>query len=343
MKRETSMMTAAVLAGLGAAVAHGATVYSDNFDTDTSANYSVNQTPGATGNSSTAIFAFDYSTLGIPSAPHSTGGTTIGVKTAVDSLQASTNPPNVLGAITVSTKNVGALTTPYVVQVDVWGNYIGGTNISASGTNGTTAAALAIGTAGTTLVSPNASDAALFETFHDGGNSTTSNSDYRAYVATTGTATNTTNAAASTGYYAAGTSTTAKDNTNAYYSFLPSVSAPTLQQTNYASTQTGSSPAGVIGFRWTTWTITNDGTNVTWAINGTTIATVPLSAYNALGGGQVAFGSIDSGLTGAYDATSALLNSDIWDNLTVTTTPEPTSLALLGFAGAGLLARRRRA
>ncbi|MEI9961815.1 MAG: immunoglobulin domain-containing protein [Limisphaerales bacterium] len=53
-----------------------ATVFSDSFDSNTAANWIVNKS-----SSDTAVaFNFDYSALGIPAAPHSSGGTTRGVQ-----------------------------------------------------------------------------------------------------------------------------------------------------------------------------------------------------------------------------------------------------------------------
>src|SRR5205809_404919 len=52
-------------------------VYFQDFDADSTANWIVNQT-GAGYNY--ADFFFDYSTVGIPAAPHSVGGTTRGLK-----------------------------------------------------------------------------------------------------------------------------------------------------------------------------------------------------------------------------------------------------------------------
>ena len=51
---------------------------------------------------------------------------------------------------------------------DVWGNYIGSTTsgIAVSGSNGTTGAALGIGTSGTGLQSPNGNDGFLADAIH---------------------------------------------------------------------------------------------------------------------------------------------------------------------------------
>jgi hypothetical protein len=108
-----------------------------------------------------------------------------------------------------------------------------------------------------------------------------------------------------------------------------------------SATQGGSTPVGIIGFAWHTFTVTQDGVNMTWAIDGHTITTVPDSALT-LGGSQVSLGADDSGLSGSSVANNQLLNADVWDNLTITAIPEPTSISLLGLGAVGLLLARRR-
>jgi hypothetical protein len=218
------------------------------------------------------------------------------------------------------------------LQVDVWSNYIGGTNISASGTNGSTGVAVGIGTSGTSIQYIVANDGLLTEAFGDNGGG--ANQAYRIYN------NNTHNNPTTKGYWAAGTSSTSASFSDPYYtSAFPSVSAPAGQSSFAPSTQGGSTPAGVQGFAWHTWTITQDGTNVTWAIDGKTITTVPDTDFTA-GGSQVSLGNDDTGLTGSSAANNQLFNAEIFDNLLIT--PEPTSLGLLGILGAGLCTRRRR-
>ena len=133
----TFVVLAGLAAGLGLQHAvHAAALYSDDFDTDTSANYNTFITAGATGPSSDVTWAYDYSTaLGIPTAPHSTGGSTKGVRLRVDNLQSSSG--TIVGAVSIATKNIAALPAQYVVSVDVWSNYIGNTTtgLASSGSN----------------------------------------------------------------------------------------------------------------------------------------------------------------------------------------------------------------
>ena len=311
-------------------------VFSDNFNVDSSANYNIFVTAGATGPSGDATFAYNYGAppasggLGIPAAPHTTDGSTLGLRVRTDNLQSSVG--TVVGATEVATKGL-SLTTPYQVSVDVWSDYIGsGTSIASSGANGSTGVAVGIGTSGTSLQYIASNDGLLTEGFGDNGGG--ANQAYRLYLDNTHPNPTTAN------YWAAGTSSTSASYTDPYYSFLTSQTAPAAQSA-FSATQGGSTPVGVLGFAWHTWTITDDGINVTWAIDGTTITTVPVSAVT-FGGSQISLGNDDTGLSGSSAANNQLFNAEIFDNLTVTQIPEPASCALGILGGAGLFLVRRR-
>jgi hypothetical protein len=334
-KNKKNRLVAVTLAAFPAviipAVASAQVIYSDDFNsTGDAANYSIFQTPAAgAAPSSDATFGYDYSALGIPVAPDTTDGTTLGLRLRVDNL-ANSASSSAVGAIEVATKGL-TLPSQYVISFDLWGNYIGGTTgINGSGSNGSTAPGAGVGTSGTSLQSPNANDGYAIDAFHDGGGG--ANADYRVYTD------NTRQSPATTTYFAAGESATAGSHTDPYYSFLPSQTAPSIQQTTY-STQTNSSPAGIIAFQWTKWTITQNGTSLTWAINGHNIATVPDSLLT-FGGSQISLDEYDSGLTGNTAANNQLLNADIFDNLTITAVPEPSTTALLGTGVLGFFVRR---
>jgi hypothetical protein len=68
-------------------------VLSDNFNTNTSANYTTFITAGGTGPSGDVTFAYNYGAapgaggLSIPAAPHTTDGSTLGLRVRTDNLQ----------------------------------------------------------------------------------------------------------------------------------------------------------------------------------------------------------------------------------------------------------------
>src|SRR3954465_10023740 len=88
-----------------------ATLFSDNFNTAaSSANYGT-ITSDAT--SSFPTYAYNYGTMGIPSAPHSGDGSTTGLK-----LDANFSAPNAAEAVTVYT--LASYSGDYTVQFDAW-------------------------------------------------------------------------------------------------------------------------------------------------------------------------------------------------------------------------------
>lgn len=349
-----SALFAAVSVGLSASAVRATPLFSDDFNTSgSSANYNTFITgttaTGTTGSAATSgsptgdvTFAYNYGAapgsggLSIPAAPHTTDGSTLGVRIRTDNLANTVGTGGaVVGATELVTKGL-SLPSTYQIQVDVWSNYIGGTSLAASGSNGTTGVVVAAGTSGTSLDYIANNDGYLADVIHDGGGG--ANADYRIYVDNASPRPLPTNSS----YYAAGTGANSATHTDSYYtSAFPSVSAPAAQST-FSSTQSGSTPAGVPSFAWHTWTITQNGTNMVWAIDGKTITTVPDSALT-FGGSQVQLGADDTGSTGNTAANNQLFNADIFDNLTITALPEPGSLSLLGIAGLAVLRRRRQA
>lgn len=69
----------------------GPVLFSDDFDSDTSANYTVQFSAENGIDDKTVAFNYDYSLDGLPPAPHSDGGTTRGLKLAVNKNEGTAN------------------------------------------------------------------------------------------------------------------------------------------------------------------------------------------------------------------------------------------------------------
>jgi hypothetical protein len=338
--------------GFCASRASGATLYSDNFNVDSSASWTINKAPTATDpNKQKAEFAFDYSVFGIPPAPGS--GDTLGLRlranVPVDGSgnDVTTRPAGTTSGLSVSPtgQNFGS---DYQMTVYAWSNFNGSANAQGLGDNansegGTNNVMFALGTSGTVplvvgntaLVTNGQMDGVGFANTGDGGIT----NDYRIYPKS-GTFDPVAN-----GNYAAGSAS----NGAAYYTALfPSVSAPAVQQAlstaeyggDASNTQAGSTQAGAFGFAWHKVVITKQNNIVYWDIDDTRIAQIDVSAIT-MGGNNIALGQSDVN-TSTTRHPSLLFT--VFDNLTITDVPEPASGALLalGLAVFGLAARRGR-
>ncbi|TWT96686.1 PEP-CTERM motif protein [Botrimarina colliarenosi] len=307
----------ALALGLALPVAsQAASLYSEDFNVDPTANWTVND-PAVTD--TIADFFYDYSAIGVPAAPGGTG--TTGLKMTAN------NTTGVFGGFSVSPTGQ-SFTGDYVVEFDMWQNYVGPLGAGGSGT--TQLSMAGIGTSGTVGVYPgfNSNENVLFAVTLDGGSS----SDFRAYSSVAPTS------------YVAGDPVYAapsRDGVNAYYTtpFPGGQSAPGDQIALFPG-QTGAVDAGEVGFAWRKVAIQVAGGFATWSIDGTDIATVDLSTVT-LGGGNILFGHSDTNGGVSSDANDFLLNVTLIDNLVVTAIPEPATLGLVAL-GFGLVAASRR-
>src|SRR5262245_30572958 len=113
----------------------GQILYSENFDVDHTANWTVNNGPSDEAHD----FFFDYNTAGIPAAPNS-GGTTRGLK-----LQAN-QANGIFSGVSVS-PNGQNFAGDYTVRFDWWSNFNGPFPVGGSGSTQMTT--YGIGTSGT--------------------------------------------------------------------------------------------------------------------------------------------------------------------------------------------------
>jgi hypothetical protein len=350
----TARIAATAILVLVASAARGqAVLFSETFDTDPTANWTVNSFIGGTTASggsaaNAADFFFDYSTAGIPAAPNSTGGSTRGLK-----LQANITGTGPTAGLPpgVSVSPTGqSFTGDYSLRFDWWTNFIGNTTggigNSSGGSGSTQLSTFGILTSGTVANYVGSADGVFYGATPDGASA----SDYRAYSVTaqSGYATGTTGVNWQN-VYAAGS----QQNTNAYYAtpFPGGNTAPLIQQTTYPLTQTGTTLVGTPSFQWNDVLIEKNGATITWTVNGTLLATTSTSGFaTATKGNNILFGQADTSISaGTPASTFQAVDFTLIDNVRVlTAVPEPTALGLAAGAAVAVLPlviqrRRRRA
>lgn len=292
-------------------------LYSDNFDTNTAGAYTVNQDVD-----SRITFLYDYAVAdGIPAAPNSVGGTTLGVK-----FEANIVDPGAAQALNISP--IGqSFTDDYTLRFDMWINANG--PFPAGGTGSTQFITAGVGTVGASVQkSSGTADGAWFAVDGEGNSSI----DFRAYR---GIALEGPNSTA----YTAGISGTigSRSADNPYYhgAFPGGQQAPASQQTAFPQ-QTGSLKPGTVGFLWHDFAITKTGNDVSWTIDGLPIATLTNAT---LPGGNIFVGFWD---VFASVSDNPALSFGLVDNVRVIAVPETSTGALGAMAAVVGFARRRR-
>ena len=286
-------------------------LFADNFDANTATNWIQNKS-----SSDTAItFNFDYSTLGIPSAPNSTNSSTLGV-------QMKANLANVaVAAVSLSPTNK-IFSGDYRVRFDGWINVNG--PFPGGGAGSTEFLTAGVGTSGTRAeYTGNASaDGYYFSINGDGGSSdtATNTADVNGYSGAS-------ILRAETGIYWAGTDTTARGNGNFYYTttFGTGAAAPALQQANYPQ-QAGSLNAGTFGLAWHDVIVSKRGSTVDWVIDGVrccTISNATFTASNVFVGFWDPFNSLSS---------NNVINFGLVDNVRVESPAVAPTFTLQPFA-----------
>ncbi len=317
-----------LIIGLGLALSGGSalaqTLFTESFDVDPTANWTVN----TVGPGNDANFFFDYSTIGIPSAPNSTGGTTLGLRLRAHQFGSTAVFPSGLSVSPTGKSFSG----DYQLRFDCWWNFNGPAPGGGSGSTMVTGAG--IGTAGTSgQIAGGLIDSITVGTTGDGGTS----ADYRVYAPAQQSSYQDTS-----GVYAAGNVAGVRNSSNAYYAGLGGATPPAAQTALFAQ-QTGAAGAGAPAFAWRDFVITKSGNTVTWSIDGLLLATIDLTTAGTLGGGNILFDQYDINSGVSTDANSPSLEFGLIDNVRVTQIPEPAAgiLGLLGGLGI-LLGRRQR-
>jgi hypothetical protein len=310
---------AAVAAMLSTASMTSGQLYTENFNVDPTAAWTVND-PGLSDIG--VDFFYDYSAIGVAAAPNGTG--TRGLKMTAN------NTGGVFSGFSVS-PNGQSFSGAYQLSFDIWQNYVG--PLGPGGSGSTQLSLYGIGTSGTTSIWAGSSpkESVAFGTTLDGGSA----SDFRAYSS----AAPTSYASGNVVYQSPGGTINGSD---VYYAVFTSQSAPAAQVSLFPG-QTGSTDAGETSFTWRRVVIDVAGGFANWSIDGTPLASIDLSTVT-LGGDNIFFAFSDTNAGSSADPNDSLLNVMLIDNIEVTAVPEPSTVALAVCGGLGLplLMRRRK-
>jgi len=330
--------TTALLLGLSVAAlaapstGSGQSLFEDNFDGGTSGGSWLSATAVSVPTTdSYADFAFDYSLIGIPAAPHSLG-TTVGMGFVVNREGAS---GGVLPGISASPIGMH-FTGDFRIEFDAWLNFVG--PFPAGGNGSTQMASFGWGANGTSVQYAASNRSIIFAASGDGGTA----QDYRVYRVGGGAPLA---PDANPGVYAAGdvgggAAADSRQASNSYYASLGSKTAPLAQQILYPN-QSGTTAAGTFGMAWHDVIVDKVGDTLTWTVDGLRIAAVPLNGA-VPGGDNIFFGMFDINTNASTDPNN-FLNTAIYDNVVVTQIPEPAAgMLLLGVGGLVALRRRQR-
>lgn len=279
-------------------------LFSDDFDTDTSASWVVK----ANNADNEAIFAYDYSALGIPAAPRTTNATTKGLRFRANLTSAT------VSGIAASPSGL-VLPSDYRLRFDLWINFNG--PFPAAGTGSTEYFVAGVGVSELRTNVPTAAvlpgSSVIVAGTGDGGSA----GDYNLYLnGVLQTATN---------FYAAGS----RDNTATYYQEFGEMFAPAAQQILYPATQTAARTLiGTLGFAWHEVMLTKQGTNYTWTIDGLVISSFGYATPTIGSNFCVGYMDIFTSLSANQDVSFAVFDNVVVEDLTVTP-PVITSITLI--------------
>jgi hypothetical protein len=325
-------MAASLATIVVAPLAARAALFSDNFNSAviSTPNYTVVSTDGT---SAFPTYAYDYSVMGIPSAPKSGDASTLGVR-----LDANFSGTPQAEAVTLHT--VQSFGGDYTVKFDAWINVNG--PFPAGGTGSTNYLGAGVGGDGTTNnFVANTGKGGWTAVNGENG----SGIDYRLYK-------DATLQGVATAQYAAGTASNARNGENGYYDQFGSYNIDNYPVQGAAmggpAQQTGISDHGSFGMHWhevTLYVSSTGGTagaaSVTWFADGLKLGTLDAgngTPFSAIGAVALSYSDPTSNQSDLPTHSFALI-----DNLSVEAgVPEPTTICLAIPAGMVFIARRWR-
>jgi hypothetical protein len=297
-------------------------VYSENFEVN-SGNFVTNTLGGA----NYADTFFDYSTVGIPSAPHSAAATFHGVKLAANLDAGVAQFPS---GISVSPLGF-SITENFEMHFDMWANFNG--PMPAGGSGSTQFGGAGYGTAATSAQAAGGSfDSVVVGVTVDGNSS----ADYRMYAPNVSASYQDADHIIRTDLttplvYFCG-SRANNGGGNYYVTNFPSVTVPAAQlalypqQTNSAGGGPGTNQPGSLSFGWHDVAVKKVATIITFKIDGKLIATANTGDAGTLGGGNIVFTHFDSNAGASTDPNRTNLCFTLIDNVRITNFPSVVSV-----------------
>lgn len=311
-----ALLVATCLSGLAPNASAQTLAYSQDFDTDTTADWIVNMV----GNSNRVDFFFDYSKVGIPAAPHSSGASTRGM---ILQANMATSSPGVFPAgVSVSPVSF-SITENFDMHFDMWINFNG--PFPGGGSGSTLVGGAGYGTAGVgAQVAGGPVDSVFIGATGDGGSS----ADYRVYAPAHSASYQDTDHViggdtTSPLLYAAG----GRNSSLTYYATnFPGVVGPAAQTALYPN-QNGTTANGSVGMKWRDVSLKKVGNTITYRIDGVLIATVDSNDAGTLGGGNIVFAAFDINATHSTDPNSPFVAFTLIDNVRITNFPNIVTVA----------------
>jgi hypothetical protein len=299
-------------------------IYSEDFSKDDSTNWVVNYSH--TG-SNYANFNFDYTAVGLPPAPHSTGGNTKGLKLSPD-ITAGSLLVGAVPGVSVTPTNF-SITENFDMHADMWINYN-------NGGGSTIIYGCGYGTAGTSAQVAGSADSIYVGACTDTGSASSAVRMYGPSQAgsyqngvyqSTGTAIPSfpgepfvyNNPTGTRAFYTASTwASVAHPN---WLDFFPSVKVPDAQ-TNLYPEQTGAtSAAGSPTFGWHDVEVQKIGNVIVYLIDGHIVATGNYSSAGTPAGDKLVFLGFDINSSVSADPNFANLNFVVFANIVVSNFP----------------------
>ena len=320
----------------------GAQLYSEDFDVDASSewvlNLAMNGEPPTDGY---ANFFYDYSSVGIPSAPNTVGGTTRG-------MQIQANLVNGLFGGTSASPIGQSFEGNYRLAFDLWGNYVGDpvNGLATGGVGQTNLSTYGIMSDGVTSVYPGVADGIWFAATVDGFTA----SDYRVYSIERAVSYQLPHNTDINGdmipdsmdgngdpidghaiYHA-----DSRNSSAALYSDnFGSATAPEAQLAMY-SQQTGMTPLGSLGMEWHEMEIARVDNTVTWTVDGILLITLDLTNFvTPTDGTNIFFGHSDINDAISLEPDRFELQFTLIDNVVVEAIGPPANTA--DFNGNGVI------